>query len=124
MKKLIIPALCVLALAGCNQKAPQPEKTAKVPHPLCNPASNMPGGWHKTDVSPEVNKAVELVIAHMSTSAKLDSIVSVHSQVVNGINYAIEFKLSDGQVWHTVVYRSLKGEYTISKPAQQGSFCG
>ena len=113
MKKIIALTVCTLALAGCGQKEVKKVDTPKVKSPICD----------ATEVNPDIQQALKLVMSHMDTSAKLASIVSVHSQVVNGINYAIEFRLSDNQVWHAIVYRSLKGEYAISQPAQPGRFC-
>lgn len=123
MKKIIALTVCTLALAGCGQKDEKKVETPKVKSPICDATENLPGGWQATEVNPDIQQALKLVMSHMDTSAKLASIVSVHSQVVNGINYAIEFRLSDNQVWHAIVYRSLKGEYAISQPAQPGRFC-
>ncbi|CAH0536405.1 cystatin domain-containing protein [Vibrio marisflavi] len=123
MKKIIALTLCTAALAGCGQKEVKKVETPDVKNPICDTTANLAGGWQTAEVTPDIHKALQLVMSHMDTSAKLDSIISVHSQVVNGINYAIEYRLSDNTVWHVIVYRSLKGEYTISKPPQQGPLC-
>ena len=78
---------------------------------------SMPGGWSETEVTPEVEKALDFVLQQMNTSAKLDKIVKVKTQVVAGINYDIDFKLDNGEVWNTVVYRDLKGNYKMTKTA-------
>ncbi len=75
------------------------------------------GGWSETEVTPEVEKALDFVLKQMNTSAKLDKIVKVKTQVVAGINYDIDFKLDNGEVWNTVVYKDLKGNYKMTKRA-------
>ncbi|RUA07003.1 MAG: amidohydrolase [Flavobacteriia bacterium] len=75
------------------------------------------GGWSETQVTPEVEKALDFVLKKMNTSAKLDKIVKVKTQVVAGVNYDIDFKLNNGEVWNTVVYRDLKGNYKMTKVA-------
>ncbi|MCL9780018.1 cystatin domain-containing protein [Vibrio sp. S4M6] len=123
MKKIIALTFVTLALAGCGQKEVKKVETPKVKSPICDSTANMPGGWQATEVTPDIHQALKLVMSHMDTSSKLAGIVSVHSQVVNGINYAIEYRLSDNTVWHVIVYRSLKGEYAISQPPQPGPIC-
>ena len=59
----------------------------------------------------------------MNTAAKLKEILSVRTQVVNGMNYAIEFEMDNGEVWNTIVYRSLKGDMEMTQSAQQGRIC-
>ncbi len=78
---------------------------------------SMPGGWSETEVTPEVEKALNFVLQQMNTSAKLDKITHVKTQVVAGINYDIDFKLDNGEVWNTIVYRDLKGNYKMTKVA-------
>ena len=75
------------------------------------------GGWSETKVTPEVEKALDFVLQQMNTSAKLEKIVKVKTQVVAGVNYDIDFKLDNGEVWNTVVYRDLKGNYKMTKVA-------
>ncbi|MCK5906684.1 MAG: amidohydrolase family protein [Flavobacteriales bacterium] len=78
---------------------------------------NLAGGWSKTDVTPDVEKALNFVLKQMNSSAKLDKIVSVKTQIVKGKNYDIDFQLDNGEVWNTIVYRNLNGEYTMTKVA-------
>ncbi|MUJ37770.1 cystatin domain-containing protein [Aliivibrio fischeri] len=121
-KSVIIAITSALFIAGCST---QSEKTPAVSsdniNPICNVDNNMAGGWTTSTVTPEAKEAVEYVLSMMNTSAKLKQILDVKTQVVNGINYAIDFELDDGQVWNTRVYRSLKGQYQMTQPAQQGS---
>ena len=77
----------------------------------------MTGGWSETKVTPEAEKALDFVLQQMNTSAKLDKIVKVKTQVVAGVNYDIDFKLDNGEVWNTVVYRDLKGNHKMTKVA-------
>ncbi|EDP57227.1 cystatin domain-containing protein [Vibrio sp. AND4] len=156
MKKTILASLvCVVALAGCNQKeetvAPtqsqpeetaaatqpqpeatvaatqsQPETTVAATQPEANPicsAANLTGGWSQAEVTPKAQQALDFVLGQMNTSAKLKQILSVRTQVVSGINYAIEFEMDNGEVWNTIVYRSLNDEMKITQPAQQGRIC-
>ena len=82
-----------------------------------NDSKKLVGGWSETEVTPEVEKALDFVLQQMNTSAKLDKIGKVKTQVVAGINYDIDFKLDNGEVWNTVVYRDLKGNYKMTKTA-------
>ncbi len=75
------------------------------------------GGWSETQVTPEVEKALNFVLQQMNTSAKLDKIVSVKTQIVKGRNYAIDFQLDNGEIWNTVVYVDLGGSMKITKVA-------
>jgi len=78
---------------------------------------SLAGGWSETQVSPEAEKALDFVLQQMNTSAKLDKIVKVKTQVVAGVNYDIDFKLDNGEVWNTIVYKDLKGNYKMTKTA-------
>jgi len=75
------------------------------------------GGWSKTGVTPEAEKAVDFVLKQMNTSAKLDKIVSVKTQIVKGRNYDIDFQLNNGEVWNTIVYVDLNGSMKMTKTA-------
>jgi len=75
------------------------------------------GGWSETEVTPKVEEALDFVLQQMNTSAKLEEIVSVKTQVVAGINYDIDFKLDNGEVWNVVVYRDLSNNYHMKKTA-------
>lgn len=59
----------------------------------------------------------------MNTNAKLKKIVGVRTQVVAGLNYAIEFEMDNGEVWNTIVYRSLQGDIEMMQAVQQGRLC-
>ncbi|WP_045497896.1 cystatin domain-containing protein [Vibrio hyugaensis] len=125
MKKTLLASLvCVVALAGCNQKEETVAPTQSQPeaNPICS-AENLAGGWSRGEVTPEAQQALDFVLGQMNTAAKLKEILSVRTQVVNGINYAIEFEMDNGGVWNTVVYRSLKGDMEMTQPAQQGRLC-
>lgn len=65
--------------------------------------------------------ALAHVLAQMNTSAHLKRITRVDRQVVAGINYDIEFMLDTGEMWNTRVYRTLQGEYRMTRPARQGA---
>lgn len=124
MKRLTILACSSILLftAGCAQQTEQETiLTSDNINPLCNVDNGMAGGWNTSTVTPEVEKATNYVLSMMNTSAKLEEIVAVKTQVVAGTNYAIDFKLDDGQIWNTRVFRNLNGKFTMTQPAQQGS---
>lgn len=124
MKRLTILACSSILLftVGCAQQTEQEiALSSDNMNPLCNVDNDMVGGWNTSIVTPEVEKATHYVLSLMNTSAKLEKIVAVKTQVVAGTNYAIDFKLDDGQVWNTRVFRNLTGKFTMTQPAQQGS---
>ena len=123
MKKvLLVTIFSVAALAGCSQKSEVPEQAQETPNPICS-TKNLTGGWSQSDITPEAKQALDVVLGQMNTSAKLEKILSVRTQVVAGLNYAIEFEMENGQVWNTVVYRSLQGDIEMMQAAQQGRLC-
>lgn len=77
------------------------------------------GGWSKTDVTPDVEKALDFVLMQMNTSAKPDKIVAVKTQIVKGKNFDITFELDNKQQWNCIVYRDLDGTFSMSKVATQ-----
>ncbi len=82
-----------------------------------NKTKSIPGGWSETEITPDVEKALDHVLEQMNTSAKFDKIVKVKTQIVAGKNYDIDFKLANGEVWNTIVYRDLQGSYKMTKTA-------
>jgi len=78
---------------------------------------SVPGGWHKDKVTPDVKEALDFVLKQMNTSAKLDKIISVKKQVVAGMNYDIDFRLDNKEVWNVKVFRNLSGKYSMKDPA-------
>ncbi|MCG9543521.1 cystatin domain-containing protein [Vibrio satsumensis] len=123
MKKvLLVTVFSVAALAGCSQKSEVPEQAQETANPICS-TKNLTGGWSQSDITPEAKQALDVVLGQMNTSAKLEKILSVRTQVVAGLNYAIEFEMDNGQVWNTVVYRSLQGDIEMMQAAQQGRLC-
>ncbi|ASW83282.1 2-oxoglutarate dehydrogenase [Vibrio anguillarum] len=133
MKKLMFPIFGLLALAGCDQqtqtesaKALEPTavvaETDAVPSPICA-SEFMPGGWQATEITDEAKEALKSALAQMENNAQLKDIIDVRSQVVNGVNYAIEFEMDDGSIWNAIIYRSLEGDYLLTQPAKQGKLC-
>lgn len=57
----------------------------------------------------------------MEKPAKLKKMLAVHSQIVNGLNYALEFQLENGTIWSAIVYRDL--EVNTSLPKRQFPGC-
>ncbi|MCC4786782.1 cystatin domain-containing protein [Vibrio splendidus] len=112
----------VAVLAGCSQKSEVPVQSQENTNPICS-TKNLTGGWSQSDITPQAKQALDVVLGQMNTSAKLKQILSVRTQVVAGLNYAIEFEMDNGEVWNTVVYRSLQGDIEMTQPAQQGRLC-
>ena len=110
----------VVALAGCSQNGEV--MTQSQENPICS-TKNLTGGWSKSEVTPQAEQALDAVLSQMNTSAKLQQILSVRTQVVAGLNYAIEFEMDNGEVWNTIVYRSLQGDIEMVQAAQQGRLC-
>ncbi|AQS40603.1 Cystatin domain [Shewanella psychrophila] len=130
MKKgLAIIGLSALVLTGCstqtsNEAGTGIESITKAEnssaHVTCEHKVSMPGSWTESEVSPDAEKALNSVLMQMNTTAKLKQVLRVQTQVVAGVNYAIEFEFDNGEIWHTQVFRSLEGYYSMTKPAVQG----
>lgn len=83
--------------------------------------SRLAGGWSRQDEpSADARAALDWVLGQMNTAARLRRIREVRTQVVAGLNYAIEFELDNGEVWHTIVFRDLDGKYHLTQQAQLG----
>lgn len=79
------------------------------------------GGWSRqTESTEDARAALTWVLGQMNTSAHLRRIREVRTQVVAGLNYAIEFELDNDEVWHAIVYRDLGGNYHLAQRAQLG----
>ncbi|KFI11097.1 2-oxoglutarate dehydrogenase [Vibrio coralliilyticus] len=112
--------ISVLALAGCaTQSQPEPE-LAK--NPMCM-EKGLPGGWSTSSITPEVMRAMDTILGQMNTESPVKQINQVRTQVVSGMNYAIEFTLENGEVWHAVVNRNLRDDYMIERIAKPGPLC-
>ncbi|AXN34414.1 cystatin family protein [Vibrio coralliilyticus] len=112
--------ISVLVLAGCaTQSQPEPE-LAK--NPMCM-EKGLPGGWSTSSITPEVMRAMDTILGQMNTESPVKQINQVRTQVVSGMNYAIEFTLENGEVWHAVVNRNLRDDYMIERIAKPGPLC-
>ncbi|MFK0570541.1 cystatin domain-containing protein [Endozoicomonas sp.] len=121
--KMICAVVTAFILTGCDKPKEEPPVENKTAEAICNTKESMPGGWTRSEVTPEVQKAMDLVLKGMKKPAKLKKIISVHSQVVSGVNYALEYQLENGTVWSAIVYRNLNGQYSITQTAIAGLFC-
>ncbi|WP_180796734.1 cystatin domain-containing protein [Vibrio parahaemolyticus] len=111
-------------LVGCQPKNQQEETThVTASADVCNTQGNMPGGWNEFDATPDAQKAMAFVLKQMDTLSSFKQILTVHAQIVSGVNYAIEFEMDDGSIWNTIVYRNLDGEYAITQSPKEGHFC-
>lgn len=121
-KALLVTLVGVVVLAGCSQKGEVMTQAQEKVNPICS-NQNLTGGWSKSDIIPQAEQALNVVLGQMNTAAELKQILSVQTQVVAGLNYAIEFEMDNGEVWNTVVYRSLQGDIEMMQAAQQGRLC-
>lgn len=76
---------------------------------------NLAGGWSKAPIDKHIEDMVNYVHKSMGDAAELETILSAQQQVVNGMNYALKFKLKDNSQWKVKVYQSLKGDLEITK---------
>lgn len=121
-KTLLVTLVGVVVLAGCSQKGEAMNQSQENTNPICS-TQNLTGGWSKSDITPQAEQALDAVLGQMNTPAELKQILSVRTQVVAGLNYAIEFEMDNGEVWNTIVYRSLQGDIEMMEVAQQGRLC-
>ncbi|WP_040896153.1 cystatin domain-containing protein [Vibrio brasiliensis] len=113
--------MAVATLAGCSQNT-NSEQSSRPVSAMCQ-SKPMPGGWSVSEITPDSQRAIDTVMSQMNTASPLKQVNEVRTQVVNGVNYAIEFTLENGEVWHAVVYRNLRNDYMIDQVAQQGELC-
>ena len=121
--RTICAVVSAIMLMGCEPPEEKPVVDNKTAEAICKAKDTLPGGWTKSEVTPEVQKAVNLVIKGMEKPAKLKKMLAVHSQIVNGVNYALEFQLENGTIWSAIVYRDLDGKYSITQAPIPGLFC-
>jgi predicted amidohydrolase YtcJ len=79
----------------------------------------MPGGWTDTEITTDVEGAVDFVLSRMNNASPLKEILSAKSQVVKGINYEVTFSLENNTLWTARVNRGLDGKYTLLEEAQK-----
>ena len=118
-RTLIIGALALVALSGCSSHT-EPKKPIPA---MCQSGENLAGGWQDAELTPDAQQAVNTLLDRMNNASPLESVTQIRTQVVNGINYAIEVQLENGQYWHGKVYRNIRGDYLIDSVAQQGKLC-
>ncbi|WP_430812044.1 MULTISPECIES: cystatin domain-containing protein [unclassified Carboxylicivirga] len=114
--KIRIAILTVFVVVVCScVNTTQKEKSVNSAVNKEEPERNIVGGWSESEVTPEVEKVIDYVLKEMNTMAKLDKILVVKTQIVKGKNYDIKFKLDNGEVWNTIVYVDLKGNFKMNK---------
>ncbi|EGQ7859163.1 cystatin [Vibrio parahaemolyticus] len=90
---------------------------------ICSADKSQPGGWQVSQVTPEAQRSLSMVLYQMNAEDKLKNINEVRTQVVAGTHYAFEFELQDGEVWNAMVLRSARGDYMIERHAKKGELC-
>ncbi|MFV0575354.1 MAG: cystatin domain-containing protein [Vibrio sp.] len=114
-KNILLASAATLAVAACSSGAS--ESNTKVNIDCQTPeryATNLPGGWHKAEVTPEAKKAANLALSGLSGAHQVKEIKSVDQQVVAGMNYRVIFTIEDDSEYEAVVYRNVQGQYTIT----------
>ncbi|WP_235996396.1 amidohydrolase family protein [Robertkochia sediminum] len=79
----------------------------------------VPGGWSATEITPEVEEAVDFVLSRMNNASPLKEILSAERQVVKGMNYLVTFALENNSEWTARVHRDLDGSFTMLEQAKQ-----
>ncbi len=123
MLKTVSTCAILGLLVGCQPKNQEETTHVTGSADVCNTQGNMPGGWNEFDATPDAQKAMAFVLKQMDTLSSFKQILTVHAQIVSGVNYAIEFEMDDGSIWNTIVYRNLDGEYAITQSPKEGHFC-
>lgn len=123
MKRLItVSIIAAVSLIGCAKNSTASTDTPSKRSAYCQDR-NLAGGWQASKMTPEVQKAVDTMLQQMNNSSPLKTIDEIRTQVVSGMNYAFEFTLENGEVWHGVVYRNIRGDYMVEQVAEQGKLC-
>lgn len=116
-----LPPLALMALAACAS-GPRPSAETDRVDGGSMKEYRLAGGWSRQEEpSEDARAALDWVLGQMNTAAGLRRIREVRTQVVAGLNYAIEFELDNGEVWHTIVFRDLDGKYHLTQQAQLGA---
>ena len=113
MFKNVFFAFLTLSLFACDAE-PTDKNNAETPG-----KRQLAGGWANAEITPDVEQALDFVLMQMNTSAKLDKIVSVKTQIVKGKNFDITFELDNKEQWNCIVYRDIDGKLTMTKVATQ-----
>ena len=76
------------------------------------------GGYRPVAVTDQrVREAAAFAAGRLGIEgAELASIDTAQAQVVQGMNYRLEFTMSDGSRWRVVVYRALNGAMQAGQP--------
>ena len=77
------------------------------------------GGWQETEINETVESAVVFVLQAMQKPDQKFEIRKVKTQIVNGVNYDIDFELGEGELWNTKVHRSLDGDFSLMQEAKK-----
>lgn len=80
---------------------------------------NLVGGWSDTEITSEVEDAVDFVISRMNNASSLKKILSAKRQVVKGYNYEVTFELENNSIWTAKVNRGLDGAFTLLDEARK-----
>jgi Cystatin domain len=132
MKRDLLLATIILAVAtsACTPaepaKSPEAATPAVVPEPAVPDAvaemppadMPMPGGFGPASLEdPQVKEASDLAISEIykrdPTRALVES-VSAEMQVVAGLNYVFQIKMTGGATFNVKVFRSLQNELSIT----------
>lgn len=107
-KKILVVAIASASVMACSS-----EPSAVLKKDNCVVERAVPGGWQSGEVNEMVKGAVKAALQDIAGDHNVDDIISVHQQVVAGMNYDIDFRLDNGDVWNAKVFRSLDGTYNV-----------
>lgn len=116
--RVLVIILGALLLMGCIVNPDEMETEGTQIE--CDRSGELAGGWQTSEVTEDVEMALDFALAQMDTSAELEKILGVQTQVVSGLNYTIDFQLDNGEVWNTIVYQDLSGNYSMTEPPAPG----
>ncbi|MBE9609282.1 cystatin domain-containing protein [Chitinilyticum piscinae] len=114
MHRILAMLFSATFLAACAQATPPASPPAS-----CPPSAGVGGYSQQQTVSTEAREAVQAALQQLNTTATLQKILEVRTQVVAGTNYAVKFQLDNGEVWHAVVWRKLDGHYQVTQRASK-----
>ena len=82
----------------------------------------MTGSWEEIEIIQAAKDAVNFIFSQIHKDAKLKSILNAKKQIVNGTNYDLTLELKKGEIQNGMVYKTLKGDYSISKEFKQTKY--
>ena len=112
--------LTALAMTSVLAACSTTEENAE-PNPFCQSGEGVPGGWQDGVVDERSVQALAFALERIDNFAGLAEIIAVKTQVVSGMNYALEFRLDNDEVWNAIVYSDPQGRMSMNREGREGS---